>query len=162
MGLFNNLFKKESGISIGAPIAGKCVSIKEVPDPTFADEILGKGVAVIPTDGKLYAPSDGVISTLFPTGHAVAITTEDGVEILIHVGLETVSLEGKAFTVHTQMDAKVKKGDLLLEADLKAIQEAGLKIITPVVICNADEFSKVEGMTDKDVVVGDEILKLQK
>lgn len=162
MGLFNNLFKKESGISIGAPIAGKCVSIKEVPDPTFADEILGKGVAVIPTDGKLYAPADGVISTLFPTGHAVAITTEDGVEILIHVGLETVSLEGKAFTVHTQMDAKVKKGDLLLEADLKAIQESGLKIITPVVICNADEFSKVEGMTDKDVVVGDEILKLQK
>lgn len=162
MGLFSNLLKKESGISIGAPLAGTCVSIKEVPDPTFADEILGKGVAVIPTDGKVYAPADGVISTLFPTGHAVAMTTEDGAEILIHVGLETVSLEGKAFTIHTQMDAKVKKGDLLLEADLKAIEEAGLKIITPVVICNADEFAKVEGMTDRDVVPGDEILKLQK
>lgn len=162
MGLFNNLFKKETGISIGAPLAGKCVSIKEVPDPTFADEILGKGVAVIPTDGKVYAPADGVITTLFPTGHAVAITTDNGVEILIHIGLETVSLEGKSFTVHTQMDAKVKKGDLLLEADLKAIEEAGLKTITPMVICNTDEFSQIEGMTDKDVVPGDEVLKLQK
>lgn len=162
MGLFNNLFKKEAGISIGAPLAGKCVSIKEVPDPTFADEILGKGVAFIPADGKVYAPADGVITTLFPTGHAVAITTDDGVEILIHVGLETVSLEGKAFTIHTQMDAKVKKGDLLLEADLKAIEEAGLKIITPMVICNTDEFSQIEGMTDKEVIAGDEVLKLQK
>lgn len=162
MGLFSNLLKKESGISIGAPLAGKCISIKEVPDPTFADEILGRGVAVIPTDGKVYAPADGVISTLFPTGHAVAMTTKDGAEILMHIGLETVSLEGKAFTIHTQMDAKVKKGDLLLEADLKAIEEAGLNIITPVVICNADEFAKIEGMTDRDVAPGDEILTLQK
>lgn len=162
MGIFSNLFKKESGISIGAPVAGKCVSIKEVPDPTFADEILGKGVAVIPTDGKVYAPADGVITTLFPTGHAVAMTTDDGVEILVHVGLDTVSLEGKAFTIHAQTDAKVKKGDLLLEADLKFIEEAGLKIITPIVICNADEFPVIEGMTDKDVVPGDEIIKIQK
>lgn len=115
MGIFSNLFKKESGISIGAPVAGKCVSIKEVPDPTFADEILGKGVAVIPTDGKVYAPADGVITTLFPTGHAVAMTTDDGVEILVHVGLDTVSLEGKAFTIHAQTDAKVKKETFYLK-----------------------------------------------
>lgn len=162
MGLFNNLFKKESGISLAAPMAGRCVSIKEVPDPTFADEILGKGVAVIPTEGKVYAPANGVITTVFSTGHALAMTTDEGAEILIHVGLETVSLEGKPFTIHTQTDAKVQKGDLLIEADLKAIEEAGLKIITPMVICNTDEFSEVNGITDKEVVPGDEVLKLQK
>ncbi len=143
-------------------MTGKCVKISEVPDPTFGEEILGKGIAVIPTDGKVYAPADGVISTLFPTGHAVGITTDEGVELLIHVGLETVSLEGKPFTVHTEMDAKIKKGDLLLDADLKAIEEAGLKIITPMVVCNTDEFKEVEGMTDKNVVPGDAVLKLQK
>lgn len=162
MGLFNNLFKKESGISLAAPMAGRCVSIKEVPDPTFADEILGKGVAVIPTEGKVYAPANGVITTVFSTGHALAMTTDEGAEILIHVGLETVSLEGKPFAIHTQTDAKVQKGDLLIEADLKAIEEAGLKIITPMVICNTDEFSEVNGITDKEVVPGDEVLKLQK
>lgn len=143
-------------------MTGKCVKISEVPDPTFGEEILGKGIAVIPTDGKVYAPADGVISTLFPTGHAVGITTDEGVELLIHVGLETVSLEGKPFTVHTEMDAKIKKGDLLLDADLKAIEEAGLKIITPMVVGNTDEFKEVEGMTDKNVVPGDAVLKLQK
>lgn len=162
MGLFDSLFKKENGILIGAPMKGTCVSIQEVPDPTFGEEILGKGVAIIPADGKVYAPADGVISTLFPTGHAVGMTTDDGVEILVHVGLETVSLEGKPFTVHTEMDAKVKKGDLLLEADLKAIEGAGLKIITPVVICNTPDYANIETMTGKEVVPGDDVLKLEK
>lgn len=162
MGLFNNLFKRETGIMMAAPMAGKYVSLKEVPDPTFSDEILGKGIAVIPSDGKVYAPANGIITTVFSTGHAVAMTTEDGAEILIHVGLETVSLEGKPFTVHTQIDAQVKKGDLLLEADLKAIEEAGLKTISPMVVCNTDEFASIEGITGNDVVPGDEVLKIQK
>lgn len=162
MGLFNGLFKKDSGILIGAPIAGKCVSIKEVPDPTFAEEILGKGIAVIPTDGKVYAPADGVITTVFSTGHAVAMTTTEGVELLIHVGLETVTLEGKPFKIHTSMDAKVKKGDLLLEADLKAIEEAGLKIITPMVVCNTADFAEVSDTIDLDVVPGDTVLTIKK
>lgn len=162
MGLFNNLFKKEEGISIGAPIAGTCVSIKEVPDPTFGEEILGKGIAVIPTDGRVYAPADGVISTLFPTGHAVAMTTDTGVEILIHIGLETVSLEGKPFQIHVEDAAKVKKGDLLLEADLEAIKAAGLELITPMVICNSDDFSIIEEFAGKEVAVGDEVLRLKK
>lgn len=161
MGLFD-VFKKDSGITVGAPIAGKCVSIKEVPDPTFADEILGKGIAIIPTDGKVYAPADGVITTVFSTGHAVAMTTTDGAEVLIHVGLETVTLEGKPFKIHTEMDAKVKKGDLLLEADLKAIEEAGLKIITPMVICNTADFKEVSETTGMDVVAGDTVLTIKK
>ena len=96
MGFFDR-FKKDKGIELTAPMKGKCVSIKEVPDPTFAEEILGKGIAVIPQDGHVYAPADGKISTVFPTGHAVGITTADGAEILIHIGLDTVELKGEPF-----------------------------------------------------------------
>lgn len=128
MGLFD-AFKKK-GMEVGAPMAGKCVSIKEVSDPTFADEILGKGVAIIPTDGKVYAPADGVITTMFPTGHAVGMTTDDGAELLVHVGLDTVALKGDGFQIRCEEEQKVKKGDLLIEADLEKIKAAGYNVIT--------------------------------
>lgn len=144
MKFFQNLFAKDGGVVIGAPVSGKLVSIKEVGDPTFSEEILGKGAAVIPSDGKVYAPADGVISTIFPTGHAAAVTTDSGAEILIHVGLDTVKLDGKHFTIHAVEGQPVKKGDLLLEADLEKIKEEGYDIITPVVVCNSDEFSEIK------------------
>ena len=162
MKLFQNIFTKNGGIVIGSPTAGKLVSIKEVSDPTFSDEVLGKGAAIIPEDGKFYAPADGTISTIFPTGHAAAITSSDGVEILIHIGLDTVKLEGKHFTIHAAEGQEVKKGDLLLEADLDQIKAEGYDIITPVIICNSDEFSAVEMMEPCKVAQGDDILKLQK
>ena len=113
MGFFDR-FKKDKGIELTAPMKGKCVSIKEVPDPTFAEEILGKGIAVIPQDGHVYAPADGKISTVFPTGHAVGITTADGAEILIHIGLDTVELKGEPFEQKVKEGQDVKKGDLLV------------------------------------------------
>ena len=90
MGLFD--FLKKKGIMIGTPVAGDCVPLSQVNDPTFSEEILGKGIAVIPENGLVYAPADGEVSTVFPTGHAVALTTPEGVEILIHIGLDTVKL----------------------------------------------------------------------
>ncbi len=162
MKLFQNLFAKDSGIRIGAPTAGKLVSIKEVSDPTFSEEVLGKGAAIIPADGKFYAPVDGTISTIFPTGHAAAITSSEGVEILIHIGLDTVKLEGKHFTIHVEEGQEVKRGDLLLEADLDQIKAEGYDIITPVIICNSDEYSEIQMMEPGDVAQGDDILKLQK
>lgn len=162
MKLFQNLFAKDNSISIGAPAAGKLVSIKEVSDPTFSEEVLGKGAAVIPSDGKFYAPADGIVSTIFPTGHAAAITSSKGVEILIHIGLDTVKLEGKHFTIHASEGQEVKRGDLLLEADLDQIKAEGYDIITPVVICNSDEFSDVQMAESGEVAQGDDILKLQK
>ena len=117
MGFFDKLFgKKLEGIY--APIAGKAVAITEVPDPTFAEGMLGNGIAIEPADGKVYAPCDATVDMMFDTGHAVSLVTESGAEILIHVGLETVGLEGKPFTVHVQNGDKVKKGQLLIEADL--------------------------------------------
>ena len=160
MKLFQNLFGK-GGITVGAPANGKLVSIKEVNDPTFSEEILGKGAAVIPSDGRFYAPADGTMTTVFPTGHAVAITTGDNVEILIHVGLDTVKLDGKHFTVHVQEGQKVVKGDLLLEADLEQIKAEGYDTVTPVIICNSDAFSEVTPADPAEVAHGDTIITLK-
>lgn len=162
MKLFQNLFSKDSGMKVGAPVAGKLVSIKEVSDPTFSDEILGKGAAVIPTDNRICAPVDGVVSTVFPTGHAAAVIGNGGEEILIHVGLDTVKLNGKHFTIHASEGQEVKKGDLLLEADIEQIKAEGYDIITPVIICNSDNFAEVAMEQERDVAQGDDILTLRK
>ena len=151
MGFFDKLFGKASkgfdGNHIYAPLNGKAVPITEVPDPTFAEGMLGDGIAIIPSDGKVYSPVDGVVETMFDTGHACALKSNTGVEILIHVGLETVGLNGAPFTVHCKNGDQVKKGQLLWEADLAAIQAAGLPIITPVLICNSDDYSSLEKFT---------------
>lgn len=162
MGLFDMFKKKDTAVVLGAHMKGKCVSIKEVPDPTFGEEILGKGIAVIPTDGRVYAPADGVISTVFPTGHAVGVTTPDGAELLIHIGLDTVELKGEPFEIKVENNQSVKKGDLLIVADLEKIRAAGKEIITPLVICNSDAYAKVETFVGKDVEPGDDVIKLGK
>ena len=116
-------------------------------DPTFREEILGKGIAVLPAEGRIYAPCDGTVTTVFPTGHAVAVTSDEGAEILIHVGLDTVKLEGNGFSVRTEAGSRVKRGELLLEADISFIKNAGYESITPVIVCNTSEFSSVEAKT---------------
>lgn len=162
MGLFDKFKKKDTAVLLGAHMKGKCVSIKEVPDPTFGEEILGKGIAIIPSDGRVYAPADGVISTVFPTGHAVGMTTPDGTELLIHIGLDTVELKGEPFEIRVQNEQNVKKGDLLIAADLEKIRAAGKDIITPMVICNSDAYSSIEAFTGKEVEPGDDVMKLNK
>ena len=124
MGFFKNLFAKPMD-TLGAPMAGKAVAISQVPDPTFAEGMLGNGIAIEPSEGKVFAPCDATVDMMFATGHAVSLIADFGAEILIHVGLETVSLEGKPFTVHVANGDKVKKGQLLMEADLEAIKAAG-------------------------------------
>ncbi len=165
MGLFDKLFGKGEKVNdnhIYAPLTGKVVPISEVPDPTFAEGMLGNGIAIIPTDGKVYAPCNGKVETMFSTGHAVALSTAGGAELLIHVGLETVGLNGAPFTIHVADGEEVKKGQLLFEANLEMIQEAGLPIITPVVVCNSDDFAKFDTGVGKDVTNADVIIKLGK
>ena len=161
MGFFKKLFGKTPD-GIFAPLSGRAVPITEVPDPTFAEGLLGNGIAIEPVDGKGLAPCNGTVGTMFDTGHAVTLNTENGAEILIHVGLETVSLGGKPFKVHVKDGDKVKKGQLLMEADLEAIKAAGLPTITPVVICNSDEFTKFEAHVGGDVTNDDVIIDLGK
>ncbi|MCM1039127.1 MAG: PTS glucose transporter subunit IIA [Ruminococcus sp.] len=162
MKLFQNLFGRDGGIMIAAPLSGRLVSIKEVSDPTFSEEVLGRGAAIIPADGKVCAPADGVVNTVFPTGHAAAMTSNEGVEILIHVGLDTVKLNGKHFTIHAAEGQEVKKGDLLIEADIEQIKAEGYDIITPVIICNSGDFSDFQMAESGDVAIGDDILTIRK
>lgn len=156
MGLFD--FMKKKGISLAAPVKGECIPISEVADPTFAEEILGKGIAIKPSEGKIYAPADGVVSTVFPTGHAVGVTTPDGVEILIHVGLDTVQLKGQFFQTKVEENQKVSRGDLLLEADINEIAGAGYDTVTPVIICNSTNFAEVNCKARGEVNAGEEVI----
>lgn len=165
MGFFNKLFgkaevKKDNGIY--APMAGRAVPVSEVPDPTFSSGMLGSGIAIIPTDGKVFAPCDATVDMMFTTGHAVSLVADSGAEILIHVGLETVRLGGKGFTVHAQNGQKVSKGQLLMEADLEAITAAGLNTITSVVICNTDDYGIFKAYTGKDITNADMVMEVEK
>lgn len=162
MGFLKNFLGKTEGIQICAPCAGKLTALQEVKDPTFSGGILGQGVAILPSDGKFYAPADGTVATIFPTGHAAAIRTTDGAEVLLHIGLDTVKLNGKHFTIHAQEGQQVKKGDLLMEADLEAVRAAGYDTVTPIVICNSEIFDKIVPSGAEEVATGDEILRLSK
>jgi len=165
MGLFDKLFSKGEKVKadcVYAPLTGKVVPITEVPDATFAGGFLGNGVAIIPADGKVYAPCNANVDMMFDTGHAVSLVAENGAEILIHVGLETVSLAGKPFTIHVKNGDTVKKGDLLIEADLEAIKAAGLNTITPVLVCNPDNFPNLRTNVGAEVTNADVIIDLGK
>ena len=119
-----------------APMTGTAIALSEVPDPVFADKVLGDGLAIIPENGKIVSPVNGEITTIAETGHAYGFTADNGMEVLVHVGLETVSLKGDCFQIHAKAGDKVKAGDLIAEADLEKIKEAGLNCITPVLICS--------------------------
>ena len=161
MGFFKKLFGKNVD-SFYAPMAGKAVPITEVPDPTFAEGMLGNGIAIEPTEGKVYAPCDATVDMMFTTGHAVSLVADCGAEVLIHVGLETVSLEGKPFKVHAASGDKVKKGQLLIEVDLEAVKAAGLPTITPMVICNTDDYPTFNTIVGKNVTNDDVVIELAK
>ena len=154
--------KKATGEMIGAPIEGEAVVSAEISDPTFGEEMLGKGMAIIPSVGKVVAPVDATVDMVFDTKHAVALSTESGIQILIHVGLDTVSLNGAPFTTHVEAGQVVKAGDLLLEVDLEAIKAAGLEIITPVIICNTPDYKEIKASVGKNVNTLDEVLTLVK
>lgn len=161
MGIFQKLFGK-SADCICAPVAGEAVAINQVSDPTFGEEILGKGIAIKPTDGRVVAPCDATVDMMFDTGHAVSLVASFGAEILIHVGLDTVNLQGKYYTVHVKSGDKVKKGDLLMEFDHEAIKAEGYDIITPVVICNSGDYGTFKTYVGKTVATGDIVIELAK
>lgn len=153
---------KEPADIVAAPIKGEAVESAVVNDPTFADELLGKGMAIRPAEGKVYAPFDGVVELVFDTGHALSVTSDKGTQVLIHVGLDTVMLKGEHFTTHAKAGDSVKKGDLLLEFDVDAIREKGYDTISPVIVCNTDDYDDVVCITGKQVEAGDTVIELKK
>lgn len=150
---------KDSEIAILAPIAGDVIPITHVSDPTFSEKILGEGLAIKPAGGRAVSPIEGTVTQMFDTGHAVSLTSDDGVEVLIHIGLDTVRLKGKHFTIHAHDGDRVKPGDLLIEFDVKAIAEEGYDTVTPVVICNSGDYRSVSSVAVNAVAeLGDFIL----
>ncbi|MFD3447097.1 beta-glucoside-specific PTS transporter subunit IIABC [Microbacteriaceae bacterium 4G12] len=147
-------------ISISSPLIGKSIPLSDVNDETFASEIIGKGIAIEPTEGKVVSPVNGKIATIFKTKHAIGITSEDGVELLIHIGLDTVELGGEHFTAHVKDGDSINIGDLLVEFDLEEIKSKGYDVITPVIITNTDHYLEVLPSDYKDVKYGETILTI--
>lgn len=140
-----------TGIKIGSPVEGRTIPLKEVNDQTFSNELMGKGVAVVPEKGEITAPCDAKIDVFFETGHAIGLKTETGVELLIHVGLDTVNLGGKYFNPTKEVGVTVKKGEKLLEFDIEKIQDAGFDLTTPIIVTNTSEFMEVIGRENEKV-----------
>lgn len=152
---------QESAKELYSPLKGEAIKLSEVPDDIFANEILGKGMAVIPKEGLVTAPVDGEVSTLFDKLHAIGITGDNGVEILIHVGINTVELEEKYYKALVKEGDKVTKGQPLLECDLVGIRNAGYNTVTPVIITNSDEYEEIELTAYGDVEKTNVIMKIR-
>lgn len=155
------MFFKKKEIEIKAPVRGQLISIKDVPDATFSEEMVGKGVAIIPEGNEIYSPVDGKITTVFITGHAIGITTKEGVDLLIHIGMDTVNLKGEGFEVKVKDGKHIKQGDLLIVVDFDKLKEKGYRLETPVIICNPDQFKNITYTNPGNVNKGDVIMKVQ-
>ncbi len=146
--------------AVVSPISGETLPLEQVQDATFASGLLGKGVAIVPQQGRVLSPVNGIVSSMFRTGHAVGLTSDDGAEVLIHVGLDTVKLDGQFFFPRVSNDQPVKVGDLLLEFDLEAIKAAGYDLTTPVLVSNSDDYIDVLILSDGAVSAGAPLLTI--
>lgn len=157
---FNIFKKKEStNLEVYAPMNGKVVALEDVPDPVFSQKMMGEGIAIMPVDGKVYAPLDSKVIHVIDSKHAIGLLAEDGSEILIHVGLETVNLKGEGFTSHVEQDQAVKKGDLLIEFDLDYVKEHADSSVTPIVITNSQGSEKEFAVTNEEnAIQGETVL----
>lgn len=145
-----------------SPLAGKAIALEDVPDPTFAEGILGIGAAVEPSEGKITAPADGTVGTLFDTHHAIGLNLDNGAELLIHIGINTVELNGEGFTAHVSEGDRVKKGQILITFDKELIASKGYKTVTPVIVTNPDEYVAVKRVADGNVTEKDVLIELVK
>lgn len=144
--------------TLGSPLNGRMLLMSEVQDEAFATCVLGDGVAVEPSEGKLYAPADCTVTELFDTKHAIGLTTDDDVEILLHIGIDTVKLGGKCFEVHVEEGQKVKKGELLISFDMDGIKAAGYLCTTPMIVCNTDDYKSIKPLVTGEVKAGQDLL----
>ena len=146
---------------MAAHMNGTVVPMAEVQDEAFSTCVLGEGVAIDPSEGKLYAPADAVVDNLFDTHHAIGLVTDAGVELLLHIGINTVELKGQHFQAHVQVDQKVKKGDLLISFDMEAIKEAGYLLTTPMIVCNTDDYQSITPAAEGAVQAGAPLLEIK-
>ncbi|MBG9771575.1 beta-glucoside-specific PTS transporter subunit IIABC [Brevibacillus laterosporus] len=146
---------------IYSPLAGVVHPLQEVSDPTFSREIMGKGIAIEPAEGRVVSPVNGTVVSIFNTKHAIGLISDEGAEVLIHIGIDTVKLEGKHFTAHVQTGQQVKVGELLIEFDLHEIRQAGFETITPVIITNTDQYPEIQPSTQAEMKETELLLTLR-
>ena len=148
----------KKNIVINSPMDGRVISLSKVSDPVFSQGILGQGIAIKPISGYVYAPCKATVEQMFETGHAVSLLTDEGVQLLIHVGIDTVKLKGRHYTIVKNSGEKVNKGDILMEFDAEAISEEGFDTVTPVVICNPDDFTKITFAEEGHIKAGEPLI----
>ena len=154
--------KNAKTISLKAVEDGRTIPMDEVNDQTFAQELLGPGIAIVPSNGTVVSPINGTIATVMDTKHAVCIQGEDGLELIVHAGLDTVELNGKYYQTYKEIGDQVKAGDVLLEFDLEEITKAGYDVTTPIVITNLGDYKITKCMTGQQVKAGEEVIQLTK
>lgn len=154
--------KNAKTISLKAVEDGRTIPMDEVNDQTFAQELLGPGIAIVPSNGTVVSPINGTIATVMDTKHAVCIQGEDGLELIVHAGLDTVELNGKYYQTYKEIGDQVKAGDVLLEFDLEEITKAGYDVTTPIVITNLGDYKITKCLTGQQVKAGKEVIQLTK
>ena len=154
--------KNAKTISLKAVEDGRTIPMDEVNDQTFAQEFLGPGIAIVPSNGTVVSPINGTIATVMDTKHAVCIQGEDGLELIVHAGLDTVELNGKYYQTYKEIGDQVKAGDVLLEFDLEEITKAGYDVTTPIVITNLGDYKITKCLTGQQVKAGEEVIQLTK
>lgn len=150
--------KKNDTLNFVAPISGKTVPLSEVPDPVFAQKMAGDGLGIDPTGDTIVAPADGELTLVFKTKHAFAMTLDNGVELLVHIGIETVSLNGDGFEQLVEQGEKVKAGTPIIKIDREFIKSKGLSLVTPVLIANVDSVKSIDAKTGLDAVAGETVV----
>lgn len=146
---------------LSAHLNGSITALEDVEDEAFSEKVLGDGIAIEPAEGKLYSPCDGKVDMVFDTKHAINLISDDGCEILLHIGIDTVKLMGKHFKAHVTDGQRIRKGDLLITFNINEIRRAGFKTTTPMIVCNSDEYEKFIILSTGTVSAGDDILELE-
>lgn len=154
------LFGGKEREALGAPVSGQVIPMSQVNDPTFSQEILGKGVAVVPEKGEVVAPVTGTVTMVFDTLHALSMQGDNGAELIIHVGIDTVELKGQYFTALVSAGDKVTRGTPLLKFDMEKIKGEGYDVVTPLIVCNTPNFPEMECKTGMHVNAGDTVIEL--
>lgn len=150
--------QESKGFELIAPVKGRTIPLSEVPDPVFAEKMAGDGVAIEPTGDMVVAPADGELTLVFKTKHAFALTLATGAEILVHIGIDTVSLNGEGFEQLAEQGTQVKAGTPIIKIDRDFIKSKGLSLITPVLITNTDDFASVTPIENVDTVAGETVV----
>lgn len=151
----------DGGQLLYAPVSGRIRALTRIEDPVFSSEVLGKGCAIEPSCGEVVAPADGIVKKIAETCHAISLLCDNGLEVLIHVGMETVELKGKGYELFVQSGDRVQKGQLLFRFDMQAIAAAGYPLTTPVIVTNSSKFARIEQLLSGRVTAGQQLLRIQ-